>query len=132
MFFGVRRDRSGRVLNKRSQPSPTEERRLELVLGALAQWLSLVGQIYLSNPTEVGWDWFFRDYCRPYSEPAASADLRREIREGLLRASTLNVGAVLDAVDAGFIALINDAERIDVVRRAVLPAWQVMSEELAP
>jgi len=38
---------------------------------------------------------------------------------------------VLDSVDAGFVALLDDVESVDVVRRAVLPAWKVISEELA-
>lgn len=155
-FFGVRRDRSGRPLNKRTPPSPTEQRRLTgmrgrlyedglqairrawddgerpaVVLGALAQWLSVVGRVYVSNATEVGWDWFLRDYCRPYANPEASAEVRREISAGLLRGSVLNVGTVLQAIDAGFLRFLDDAENVDVVRRTVLPAWQVLSEELA-
>jgi predicted transcriptional regulator len=155
-FLGVRRDNDGRPLNKSSKPTAGEHetiRRLResaygrafktirmvwdeggssaVVLGALAQWLSLVGQIYVANGGEVGWDWFLRDYCAGYSSPDASAELRRVIRGALFDEPSVDVGAVLDSLGAGFLRLLDDAEGQELVRRQILPAWQVFERGLA-
>ena len=153
-FHGIRRDGAGRPLNKKSAPTKLERRRLEslrtalseralgeirsawqqgsspaVILAALGQWLSLVGQVYVSNGDQAGWDWFLRDYCG-YPDPSASDEVRRAIRGGLLRPSELDVASLLDRLDAGLRRLLTDVEEQELVRRAVLPTWHVMSEAL--
>lgn len=103
-----------------------------VALAALAQWLSVVGQIYVSDSGEIGWSWFLRDYGGPFASSEASAVLRRELRASILRESTVNVAAVLDALDEGFQRLLIDVESQNLVRREVLPAWEVLERELAP
>jgi hypothetical protein len=150
-FLGVRRDEGGRTLNKPSKPTMGELKRVDelgtamrqglgqiraawdagasaaVVLAALGQWLSLVGGIYVSNPGEVGWDWFLRDYCPGYETPEASEDLRRVIRSALVSEPNIDLRIVLDSVSAGSARLLQDAETQDLVRRAVLPAWVVFA-----
>jgi hypothetical protein len=154
-FLGVRRDKDGRRLNKPSKPARGELagiRRLRealydrgfnsiraeweaggsstVVLGALGSWLSIVGLLYAANDGEVGWEWFLRDYCAGYGAPEASAELRRAIRSALLNGASVDVGAVLDSVGAGFLRLLDDAESQDLVRRQILPAWRVYQRGL--
>jgi hypothetical protein len=154
-FHGVRRDKKGRALNTRSSPTAGEREQLRsmresllddalgsiqtawdngerpgVVLAAAGQWLSLVGEIYVSNPGEPGWDWFLHDYCEAYAEPAKSESLRTEIKAALLRGTDLNVGAVLEALDAGFRRFLDETESQEIVRRAVLPTWHVLETRL--
>jgi hypothetical protein len=156
-FLGVRRDKDGRRLNKPSKPTRGERNKIKhlrealydrglnsiraaweqggssaVVLSALRQWLSVVGQVYAANEGEVGWDWFLRDYCAGYGSPEASAELRRVIRGALIDGGSVDVGAVLDSLGAGFLRLLDDAETQELVRRQVLPTWQVFERGLAP
>jgi hypothetical protein len=151
-FHGVRRNKSGRSQNKPTAPTTIEWARLRslraglyeqgfaairdawnesadpaIVLAAIAQWLSLVGYVYVSNGDEVGWDWFLRDYCG-YATADASESVRREIRGALLRPPDVDVAALLDALDAGFRRFMKDAEEQDRVRRAVLPTWHMLEQ----
>ena len=155
-FLGIRRDTEGRRLSKPSEPSAGDRARVRgmrtavyerglgsirkaweagasaaLVLGALGQWLSVVGQLYVYNDSEVGWDHFLRDYCRPYAKAEAAAELRCAIRGALVVGSSVDVGAVLDAVGAGFVRLLEDAETQELVRKQVLPSWQVFERKLS-
>jgi hypothetical protein len=155
-FLGVRRDKDGRRLNKVSKPTRSELDRIKslreaiydrglgsirgawqtgtsstVVLSALGQWLSAVGLLYVANDREVGWDWFLRDYCAGYASPEASAQLRGVIRGALVEQASVDVGAVLDSVGAGFLRLLDDAESQDLVRRQILPAWHVFQRGLA-
>lgn len=155
-FHGVRRDEAGRRLNRPSKPSAGEVERVRrlreallvrglgsiraawdrgaapaVVAGALAQWLSLVGRVYVSNEGFVGWTWFVRDYCPGYRSREAAVALCNTIRGGLVAESTLEVEAALDAVSIGFLRLLEDAETQELVRRAVLPSWDVLERELA-
>jgi hypothetical protein len=150
-FLGVRRDQGGRTLNKPSKPTSGERRRVRelaeaiqhrglgeirssweagasspVVLAALGQWLSLVGQLYVSNAGEVGWDWFLRDYCPGYETPEASEQLRRIIRTSLVAETPVDLRVVLDSLSAGCMRLLHDAETQEAVRRAILPAWVVL------
>jgi len=150
-FLGVRRGKDGRPLNKPSRPTAGEQKRVRqlreemyerglgtirtaweagappaVVLAAVAQWLSLVGQLYVSNGGEVGWDWFLRDYCPGYGTPEASADLREAIRGCLVVDQSVDLRVVIDSLSAGFVRLLDDAEAQDAVRRAILPAWDVV------
>jgi hypothetical protein len=102
-----------------------------VVLGALGQWLSIVGRVYAANEGEAGWDWFMRDYCAGYGSPEASAELRRVIRYALVDGESVDIGAVLDSLGAGFLRLLDDAQTQELVRRQVLPAWQVFERGLA-
>jgi hypothetical protein len=149
-FLGVRRDKDGRSLNKPSKPTAGEHRQVRrlrefaydhafrsirtawdegagagVVLAALAGWLSFVGEMYVANDREVGWDWFLRDYCPGYGAAASSAELRRVIRTALFEEPSVDVGGVLDSLGAGFLRLIHDVESQELVRRRVLPAWRV-------
>ena len=154
-FHGVRRDPSGRPITKASKPTPTEAKRLRglrkglyeqglgairaawddgvdtaVVLGAVGQWLSLVGRVYVSNGDETGWDWFLRDYCG-YVDDASSGAARDGIRGALIRPGQVDVPALLDRLDAGFCRLLNEAEQQELVRRAVLPTWHVLQDSVA-
>jgi len=154
-FLGVRRDTAGRNLDPPTQPTSGERRRVSslrgamyeqglrnvrdawvanekpgVALAALAHWLSLVGQIYGSNPGEPGWDAFVSDYCPEYADRDKRAELRRNVRGGLLFGTSLNVGQVVEALDRGFLRLLDDAEHQELVRRAVLPAWTVLDGDL--
>jgi hypothetical protein len=153
-FLGVRRDREGRTLNRPSEPTAGEARRVRdladgierrglakiraaweagapssLALAALGQWLSVIGRLYVSNSGEVGWDWFLRDYCPGYEAPEASERLRRLIRSAAVSQPSVDVRAVLDSVGAGCARLLHDAETQDAVRRAILPAWVAFERE---
>jgi hypothetical protein len=153
-LHGLRRRKDGRPLNAPSTPTKGERESVlslrralydrglaairesweegekpALVLSALRDWLSLVGEVYGSNAGEPGWDWFLRDYCDAYSEESLRADLRRELRRALVSGTTLNVGAVLRAVDNGFMRLLEDAESQELVRRSILPTWRTMESE---
>ena len=156
-WFGVRRDAAGRPTNASSRPSAWQialigtlrakmyDDGLRLIrktwddgveprvaLASVAQWLSMVGQIYVSDSGEIGWSWFLRDYGGPFAGSEASAVLRRELRATVMRQPTVSVAAVLEALDAGFLRFLNDVENQNLVRRAVLPAWEVLERELAP
>lgn len=151
-FLGIRRDGDGRTLNKPSKPTPRQRERVlglreaiydrglgqireawksgtspNVVLASLGQWLSVVGQLYVSNPSDVGWDWFLRDYCPGYQSHVASAELRDAIRRSLVADGLLDVRIALDSVGAGCLRLLDDAENQDDVRRAILPAWEVFN-----
>lgn len=153
-FLGIRRDEAGRTLEKPSKPTAGERERLRrmaeglqdrglgeiraaweagtssrVVLAALGQWLSLVGQLYVSNAGEVGWDWFLRDYCPGYETPGASAELRRMIRASLVTESPVDLRVILDSLSAGCMRLLHDTETQNAVRRTVLPAWVVLDRE---
>jgi hypothetical protein len=153
-FLGIRRDEGGRTLNKPSNPTAGERERVRelasaiqrrglgeiraaweagaspsVALAALGQWLSLVGELYVSNGGEVGWDWFLRDYCPGYQTPEASEQLRRAIRASLVTENLVDLRVVLDAVSAGCVRLLHDAETQKAVRRAILPAWVVFDRE---
>jgi len=155
-FHGLRRAKGGRVLSKRSQPTAGEARRAAslrralydraflgvreaweagekpaVVLAALGGWLSLVGEVYVAHPGETGWDLFLRDYCDGYTDPAASEELRTEIRGALVRGTNVNVGGVLASLEAGFMRFLDDAEHQALVRRAVLPTWVVLERRLS-
>jgi hypothetical protein len=154
-FLGVRRDVNGRNINKSSRPTRVELKRLasmrqslrdqglerigqawvtgtdaSVVLGAVAQWLSLVGRLYVSNETDVGWHWFLRDYCPPYSEPAAAERVCQQLKSAVFTTPDLDIAALLDALDHGLGRLLSDCEQQELVRRAVLPAWSVVEKEL--
>jgi len=156
-WHGVRRDKQGRPLTKRTEPTPTAAKRAArmraalhdrglmlvreawesgakpaVVLSSLAQWLDLVGQVYVGQPNEIGWSWFLRDYCPGYEQTDARDVLRRELEGALAYGTTVNVPAVLDALEAGFVRLLDDAEHQEQVRRAVLPAWEVLERRLQP
>ena len=155
-LHGVRRDKQGRPLSKRSEPTAVAARRATrlraalydrgllsireaweagvkpaLVLSAIGRWLELDGQVYGDQPNEIGWGWFLHDYCADYAEREAREELRTEIEAALIRGTTLNIGAVLSSLDAGFLWFLDDAEHQEFVRRAVLPAWQVLEKRLA-
>jgi hypothetical protein len=154
-LHGVRRGKSGNTLNKPSLPTQSERRRVRrlkealhdralssirdawelgekpaVVLAAIAGWLSIVGEVYGSNPGEAGWDWFLRDYCPEYSDSSARAALRKELRAALFTGTTVNVGTLLDALSTGFLRLVDDAENQELVRRSILPTWQVLDDGL--
>ena len=101
-----------------------------VAIAAIAQWLSFVGRVYVDNESDVGWYWFLRDYCPPYSEPEAAERLCHRIKGSLLSASDIDVAALLDALDHGLQRLLDDCEHQELVRRSVLPAWSVMQKEL--
>jgi hypothetical protein len=153
-FHGIRRDKAGRTMSEPSTPTATEIERLErlraglydtglvglrqawdngvppsIVLGGIAQWLSLVGRVYVSSGDETGWAWFLRDYCGYADEKAAKA-LCAAIGGGLIRPVDIDVSALLDRLETGFRRLIKDAEHQELVRRVVLPTWQVLEESV--
>jgi hypothetical protein len=153
-FHGVRRDSSGRALGQRSAPTAIERERLgtlrtrlyehglktireswnrdgnaTIVIAALGQWLSLVGHVYVSNGDEVGWDWFLRDYCG-YPTAESSEAVRRVIRTALIGSVEVDVPSLLDSLDAGFRRFMEEAEVLEPVRRAVLPTWHVLEQQL--
>jgi predicted transcriptional regulator len=153
-FLGIRRDEAGRTLNKPSEPTAGERERVRelanaiqtrglgeiraawesgapssVVLAAVGQWLSLVGELYVSNPGEVGRDWFLRDYCPGYETPEASKQLRGAIRASLASKPQVDLRVVLDSLSAGCVRLLHDAETQDGVRRAILPAWVIFDRE---
>lgn len=155
-FWDVRRDSEGRPLTPRSEPTTGEAQRVArlraglyergllsireawesgakptVVLSSIAHWLDLVGEMYVSQPNEIGWSWFLRDYCASYAEREVREEFRREIEGALIRGTTLNVGVVLDALETGLLRLLDDAEHQEFVRRAVLPMWDVLEKRLA-
>lgn len=155
-FLGLRRDEGGRTLDKPSLPTRGELERLRsladgmerrglgaireaweagarptLVLAALAQWLSVMGRLYASDPGEAGWDWFLRDYCPGYESREAREGLRRQLRSTPAREVTVEIRGVLDSVSVGCARLLHDAETRNLVRRAVLPAWVALQRESA-
>lgn len=156
-WHGIKRDAAGKVVTATSKPTARQAAQVaslrakvyedglrsirrawdihgdaRLTLAATAQWLSIVGQLYVSESGEIGWSWFLRDHGGPFSDADASTVLRRELRAAVLRQPMVSVSAVLDALDAGFLAFLHDVESQNLVRRAVLPAWQVLEQELAP
>jgi hypothetical protein len=155
-WCGVRRDKDGRPVSKPSEPTLLASRRVAslkaamydrglvsirnawqaggsavVTLSAIAHWLDLVGEIYVSQPNQIGWDWFLRDYCSDYAEQESREQLRRELEASLIRGTTLDVGTVLESLEQGFLRLADDAEHQDLVRRAVLPSWEVLETRLA-
>jgi predicted transcriptional regulator len=155
-WWGLRRDKRGRPRSKATDPTPLAVRRVAamrsslyvrglgaireawesggkpaIVLSALGHWLDLVGQVYVGNAGEVGWDWFLRDYCEGYAAREAREALRKEIRSAPLGGTAMNLTVVLDVVEAGFLRLLDDATTQEVVRRAVLPAWDVLARRIA-
>jgi hypothetical protein len=156
-FLGLRRDTEGRTLDKPSKATAGELRRLRsladgvdrrglgairdaweagtpssVVLAALAQWLSVIGRLYVGNPGEVGWGWFLRDYCPGYETPQAANELCRLLRPAPLHEASIDVRAVLESISAGCARLLHDAETQDLVRRSILPAWVVLEGESRP
>jgi hypothetical protein len=156
-WHGIRRDKQGRPRTERTDPTPGAAKRAarmraalydrgllsvreawesgakpSVVMSSLAQWLDLVGQVYVGQPNEIGWTWFLRDYCPGYEEPEAREALSRELEGALVRGATVNVGAVLGAIEAGFQRMMDDAEHQEYVRRAVLPAWEVLEGRVQP
>lgn len=154
-FLGIRRDTNGRNLNEVSKATKGELERLahmraalrdrgldriglawvggaeaSIVLPALAQWLSLVGHLYVGNDSEIGWQWFIRDYCPLYSAPAAAQEVCRQIRGSVIWTPVLDVAALLDTLDDGLLRLLDDCQHQELVRRSVLPSWSVMEKEL--
>ena len=155
-FLGIRRDAQGRVLNKPSKPTAGElaavhslraalqytglasirvawDRGTEpgVVLGALGQWLSLVGRVYVSNPSDVGWSWFIKDYCAPDMDADAIATLCRQVGSGLFTVPAIDLAVLLDTMNVGLERFLEDAEHQESVRREVLPVWRVMEHESA-
>lgn len=156
-WHGIRRDATGTPKNASSQGTARQAALVEtlrekmydnglqlirrtwqaggeprVTLASLAQWLSTVGQLYIADSGEIGWSWFLRDYGGPFAGSEESAVLRRELRASVVREATVSVAAVLDALDAGFLRLLSDIESQNLVRRSVLPAWEVLERELAP
>lgn len=154
-FHGLRRDKHGRPLAKRSKPTPVAAARAAglrealynrglrsvqqawedgsepaIVLSAVAHWLSLVGEVYVSQPNQIGWDWFLRDYCPEYSERSERTEVQRVIGGSLVHEATLNVSALLGSLDSGFLRLLDEAEHYEIVRRAILPTWDVLERRL--
>jgi hypothetical protein len=154
-FHGIRRDKSGRTLTPASDPTKGEAAAVRalrhemqgralraireawdqgadgsVVLAATGHWLDLIGELYVSSPDETGWDWFLRDYCGGFDDPAVRAKLREQIRGALVSEPSLDVAALLDTLDGGMTRLLRDAERQYLVRRAILATWKVMAERL--
>jgi len=155
-FHGVRRDRAGKSLNDSSEPTKRERVLLDslrrtlhesgfgaireawfaeedprVVLGALGQWLNLMGELYGSNAGYVGWSWFIKDYCPAFATPSSRDELHRLTRAGLVAELDVDLGAVLEAVDEGMGRFLIDVEQQQLVRRAILPVWQVMKSSLS-
>lgn len=155
-WHGIRRDKQGRPKSERTEATPLAARRaaqmrsgLErgllaireawesgtkpaVVLSSLGQWLDLVGEVYVGQSNQIGWSWFLADYCPGYEEPDARESLQRELEGSLAFGTTLNVPAVLSALEAGLTRLMDDAEHQELVRRAVLPTWEIMQRRLQP
>ena len=154
-WHGVRRDSLGRPLSKPTEPTPVAKRRSArlqdalyargfvsiceawesgakpaIVLSSLAQWLDIVGAVYVGQPNEIGWSWFLRDYCPGYEEVEAREALHRELEGALFRGTTVNVTSVLEALQYGFQRFMHDAEYQEDVRRAVLPTWDALEQRL--
>jgi hypothetical protein len=155
-WHGIRRDKRGRALSARTDPTPLAARRASrmraglerglaairdawdsgtkpaVVLSSVGQWLDLVGEIYVGQPNEIGWSWFLADYCPGYEQSGARESLQRELEGSLAFGTTLNVPAVLAALESGLRRLVDDAEHQELVRRAVLPAWEIVERRLMP
>ena len=153
-WHGVLRDTQGRPKSERTEAAPLAARRagqmrsgLErgllavreawesgtkpaVILASLGQWLDLVGEAYVGQANEIGWSWFLADYCAGYEEPKARESLQRELEGSLAFGTTLNVPAVLSALEAGLTRLMDDAEHQELVRRAVLPTWEIIERRL--
>jgi hypothetical protein len=155
-FHGVRRNQEGIPLTSPSKPTKRERALLvsltralhdsalgairdawlaegdaRIVLGALSQWLNLIGELYASNAGYIGWSWFVKDYCPGYSTPAARDELSRLAHAGLVTGYEDDLTAILEALDEGMERFLRDVEQQDRVRRAVLPVWQVMEPTLS-
>ena len=155
-FHGVRRDRAGRPLGSPSQPTKRERSLLlslrqtlyvsalgairdawlaeddpRVIHGALGQWLNLLGELYGSNAGFLGWSWFVKDYCPGYAEAESREELQRLTRAGLVVEQESDLTGVLEALDEGMQRFLADAEAQELVRRAVLPVWQVMEPTLS-
>jgi hypothetical protein len=155
-WHGIRRGSDGRPLTPPTDPGPATALRAarlrtalydrafgsiqaalnsgtapRVVVGAIAQWLDLVGQIYVGQPNPIGWDWFLRDYCPGFSVGDDRAPVLKAIEGALTRGFTHDVGVLVDSLDEGFRRFMDDAEHQEAVRRAVLPAWDVLERRLA-
>lgn len=155
-WHGLRRDGTGRTLTPPTEPVPAtalraarlrtalydrglqeirkawdDGARPRIILSAVAHWLDLVGQVYVGQANPIGWDWFLRDYCPGYSGADERASTVKEIEAALFRGTTLDVGTVLSSLDEGFRRFMDDAEHQELVRRAVLPAWDVLERGLS-
>jgi hypothetical protein len=153
-FLGIRRDANGRALNEASPPTKGQRARMaalrgalldegidrirgswgdgsdaSVALGAAGQWLSVLGHLYVSNASEVGWQHFMRDYCPLQSTPGGAAEAARQIRTAFVRTPDVDVTSLLDSLRAGFVRLLDDLEHQELVRHAVLPAWQVLERD---
>jgi hypothetical protein len=103
----------------------------QVVLRALGQWLSTVGEVYVGNPTGVGWSWFIKDYCGPNIDSDGVALLYRQIAGGLFAVPALDVAAVPDMMRDGVARFLEDAEYHEIVRREVLQRWRVLEREVS-
>jgi hypothetical protein len=155
-LHGVRRDRGGKPLSVPTEPTKRERALLvslqralhdsalgairdawlaegdsRVVLGALGQWLSLIGELYGSNVGYIGWSWFVKDYCAGYSSPASRDELYHLTRAGLISDPDADVTGILESLGEGMGRFLNDVAQQDRVRRAVLPVWQVMEPTLS-
>ena len=102
-----------------------------VVLGALAHWLSVVGELYGHDDGFLGWSWFVRDYCPGYTDAEDRERLRAVVMGGAFGQSNVDLGPIFDALTAGTERLLVDAEHQELVRRSVLPAWSVMGRSLS-
>jgi hypothetical protein len=155
-FLGLRRGTDGVPLSQPTEASEAElqligtlrERLLDAGLGslidshaagapprvvvaALGQWLSLLGEIYVGHPADVGWTWFLRDYWSDRSETDVA-----QLVEAIPRAAAgvdpvVQVEDVLHSLADAFERFTSDVEQQELVRRSVLPAWQVVAGRLA-
>lgn len=154
--LGLRRRKDGSALEDKVAPTPAEADRIArlrkalyergvaslreaattdappaVLLAGAAEWLRLVSRIYAGHESAKVWDWFVGDYCRPFAETERFEQLRRDLTVGLVSGVTLNPRVVIEALDEAFLWLLDDLEGHDVVRRGVLPRWQLLEEELS-
>jgi hypothetical protein len=154
-WHGIRRDANGVPRNPTSLPTSRQKELIEslraklhqgglqpikeawsagcgarVALAGLAQWLSVVGELYAGSAGEIGWSWFLRDYGGTFAGTEEASVLRRELRAAVMREATVSVDAAIDALDSAFQRLLIDIETQNLVRRAVLPAWEILEKEL--
>lgn len=154
-LHSVRRDKQGAAVSAASTPTAREAasaRRLRLALAdglarirdswladadervtlaALRTWLGLIGRAYAGDETYIGWSWFLKDYCPGYGEKATRDALDAATRGALIKGPTLDLDSVFEDLKAGLAAMVGDAEAQELVRRAVLPNWNVVERELS-
>jgi hypothetical protein len=152
-YLGVRRKADGKVIQPTSQPTAGESRRINtaddalvaglrslregfeagaaptLVLAAIGHWLDLVSRLYAGEAADWAWHWWLTDYCPGYADEAAADKLRREIRRSLIEGTSLNVASVLEAIEGGYATFIDELRTQELVRRTVLPRWDVYVAE---